>query len=1524
MSISELFESFRLLFRRHVTVTFQNSQLAYDGLPHRASYKVEGLPEGYKLTPLDQATLKNATEDFVEVSASHYRILSPSGVDVTARFNIQTISGKMRIVPKTLKIKTGAAEKTWDGFPLRQARVQIDGICPNDNLAVTATGELTDVGSCENTCIVDWQKSTANPANYDLSFELGMLTINPASLRIVQSSYRVEYDGAPHPFRVNVPAGATLHIQDNECFVDAGVYERAFTVSMPNRTSYSGTAQLTILPRRLNLTTSSDEKRFDGIALSNHSVKVTGLVNGEMLEVRTLGSITEPGSVENPAEIDWLASTAKQQNYTPVTKWGTLTVHPGIIPIYNCCSSVQYDGEPHSFFIDAPKEATVTFNGPTEQTSVGIHTASFTATMPHCIPATGKAILEIKEYERPITVSVNHAVYEYDGSEHSPQVSVPSMPKGYRVVDSQTSTRMADVTQTPITATCDKLRIENSQGEDVTERLSIIFNDGSLEIKPRPLTVITPSKTKPFDGEPLIAPGELIGLCGNDKATLIAIGSQTEVGESINSYRIEFADETKAGNYRIIEQLGTLTVTPVEAYRNDLSEKHVTSPESNTVDAADLEPKRAEAQPVDWIKPDIRLRKSVSQAPTGAHRSYKARPVADRSDLENAGFGRSFAPSELPERDVYDKALRNKLSTFERRASDTIDDLLDKDPDSLICEGFSRLTGELNCLNDSFIQLFSCFSYEQQLALVWIDHHCRNAYLIWMSVLARDSFDGDSLWGKLFRRVGIRSTDIQTRMKRMFIAYTYQRKLFTFERNVNHTYIADTVLLHGGFSQASWQDLWKNVLLPLASQGEATKRMMDNDPYEHLLSTPSIRPRLRSTRILLENAPKKPMSSILSSAWKAASQIAQSDGAIELVDTSELPEIAILALEDALSSSTAANAKKGPRFIGGSRFDLQFDKAACCFRLAWNEERTIHDMAGFRIDIAVNGTVEASTGYLPSEHGYTLQGGSVELPPNSRYQIERRLMQRIGLDDGQFSWREVASSAHTISSSKPECFEFLQTAEGTFHARRPDEKLSRRRRTLFVVDKSRRIEGVRGMKLVDHTDGFGSTDNIALYEFDVEPGSAGLIVDSATGETITGWNEQYHVQLRKKHAIGTAGGIDLFGHILGTGETDVALPEICVDAQGKSAAEDVEVRYTKDGKRGSLLAQWDVDTASGEAILKLSFPTSNERRGIANQCVIEARQRSTGDILLRYRFAIAPIQGFRLEDYKIAPESKDLIGIYQFEATEPLTVTYSDSRLDEHLATGSPSFLEAPLSQEAIAIRMRDAQGKTLDAKLALAGISVALPDALTRRKQQVAYIGLPTIRALPFTAGDIHIVAKGSRYGRAVALHLGSTPLASKNLDKPGEVTVNIFKDESLFSPIDHSAYCPMPLTLSVSFGHRLKKGVFERATATYSVLECGKGMEFTDCRIAVVEGRQRLSLRSKEGCSVPTCKLLVSFSNKRGYDLGQILIKPGQRYADLPPEAEDVYSRQGVLIITIEMVGRFGKPDHSHHISLSIRRGR
>lgn len=61
---------------------------------------------------------------------------------------------------------------------------------------------------------------------------------------------------------------------------------------------------------------------------------------------------------------------------------------------------------------------------------------------------------------------------------------------------------------------------------------------GTLEVKPRTLTVVTYSAKKQYDGEPLTAGGSMQGLVKGETATLKTTGSQTEVGSSDNTFDI--------------------------------------------------------------------------------------------------------------------------------------------------------------------------------------------------------------------------------------------------------------------------------------------------------------------------------------------------------------------------------------------------------------------------------------------------------------------------------------------------------------------------------------------------------------------------------------------------------------------------------------------------------------------------------------------------------------------------------------------------------------------------------------------------------------------------------------------------------------------------------------------------------------------------------------------------------------------------------------------------------------------------
>ena len=87
----------------------------------------------------------------------------------------------------------------------------------------------------------------------------------------------------------------------------------------------------------------------------------------------------------------------------------------------------------------------------------------------------------------------------------------------------------------------------------------------SLTINQAPLTITTPSATKEADGTALRAPitsqaDAIKGLVNGETATVTATGSQTAAGSSSNTYSITWGTG-KAANYKITENLGTLTVT---------------------------------------------------------------------------------------------------------------------------------------------------------------------------------------------------------------------------------------------------------------------------------------------------------------------------------------------------------------------------------------------------------------------------------------------------------------------------------------------------------------------------------------------------------------------------------------------------------------------------------------------------------------------------------------------------------------------------------------------------------------------------------------------------------------------------------------------------------------------------------------------------------------------------------------------------------------------------------------------------
>ena len=98
-------------------------------------------------------------------------------------------------------------------------------------------------------------------------------------------------------------------------------------------------------------------------------------------------------------------------------------------------------------------------------------------------------------------------------------------------------------------------------------KYTVISDEFSAEIQPKPLTITAESAEKVYDGEPLVNKGYTAdGLVNGDKITEVTVsGTLTDVGEIQNvpdNAKISRNDADKTENYEITYVNGTLKVTP--------------------------------------------------------------------------------------------------------------------------------------------------------------------------------------------------------------------------------------------------------------------------------------------------------------------------------------------------------------------------------------------------------------------------------------------------------------------------------------------------------------------------------------------------------------------------------------------------------------------------------------------------------------------------------------------------------------------------------------------------------------------------------------------------------------------------------------------------------------------------------------------------------------------------------------------------------------------------------------------------
>ena len=307
-------------------------------------------------TVTDKADKKlEAGKDYtVEYSTKNFKDVGTIKVTITGIGNYSgTVKRSYKVTPKEYTVTTESATKTYSGTALT-AGGKVEGIVSGETVEFTTTGSQTEVGTSKNTYELVWKSAKAT--NYTLAKEsIGKLTVKAKSIVpdgpdtpdekktgiTVSEPSDSKYDGKEHKEVLTVidtktgkelVAGTDYSVTYSSDLVNAGTVK----VTVAGLGNYSGSFTKTykITKRSVTLTSATVSKAYDGSALTNTSIAVSGdgFVEGEGASYEVTGTQTEVGNSANAFEYKLNEKTlASNYNITKVV--GTLTITAAPAPV---------------------------------------------------------------------------------------------------------------------------------------------------------------------------------------------------------------------------------------------------------------------------------------------------------------------------------------------------------------------------------------------------------------------------------------------------------------------------------------------------------------------------------------------------------------------------------------------------------------------------------------------------------------------------------------------------------------------------------------------------------------------------------------------------------------------------------------------------------------------------------------------------------------------------------------------------------------------------------------------------------------------------------------------------------------------------------------------------------------------------------------------------------------------------------------------------------------------------------------
>ena len=353
-----------------VTVTEHGGDYLYDG-GEKVVTGYDAVSSNQLYTAADysfsgDATVKgtNAGSYGMELVPEDFKNTSQNFTNVT--FII--VDGKLNIAQRKVLMTSADGEKVYDGTPLTNSTVTVtgDGFAENEGATCTVTGSQLDVGHSPNSFTYELNEGTLAD-NYIIETKDGELTIKPilTEITITAESDEKLYDGSEltnskftftpgilidGDVLTAVVEGSQLNAGSSANVVKSHVVMRGDTdVTANYRFADYVDGKLTVTPRKVLMTSGSDEKVYDGAPLTKDEVTVTGdgFIEGEGATYDVTGSQLDVGSSDNTFTYELNEGTLAD-NYIIEAEEGELTVTCPEQHIVITANSAEktYDGTP--------------------------------------------------------------------------------------------------------------------------------------------------------------------------------------------------------------------------------------------------------------------------------------------------------------------------------------------------------------------------------------------------------------------------------------------------------------------------------------------------------------------------------------------------------------------------------------------------------------------------------------------------------------------------------------------------------------------------------------------------------------------------------------------------------------------------------------------------------------------------------------------------------------------------------------------------------------------------------------------------------------------------------------------------------------------------------------------------------------------------------------------------------------------------------------------------------------------------